>query len=398
VVRTTSMWLRIVLAVQLCLAVLLFSARADAYAWMIRHDYASCTACHADPSGGSLLTPYGRAQGQVLLVTQYKKSAEDQDPGTVGDFMFGAFTMPEALLMQADVRAAAVSTSGNTNFVMMQADYISQVTVGRFRANSSVGYLNKGGNAAWVLGRTETHHLLSRHHWLGIDIGEDKQALLRIGRMNLPYGLRSIEHGMWVRRQRTPNATDINTGQQHGIALAYNVDKIRAEAMLIGGNFQLSPDDYRSRGYAGYFEYAPDPKLAVGLSSMITHASRDLELSAATFRQAHGPFARYTPHKKFVLSGEVDYLIESQKSKRIQTGLTGMVQMDFEPIQGVHAIAAGEFRNARLASQGTDFGAWGGVAWFFLPHTDLRVDAIWRSDSASSTSTVTLLGQLHFFL
>src|SRR4051812_21873295 len=49
----------------------LHSARADAYPWMIRHEYTGCAICHGDPTGGGVLTPYGRAQGDLLLRTHY---------------------------------------------------------------------------------------------------------------------------------------------------------------------------------------------------------------------------------------------------------------------------------------------------------------------------------------
>ena len=53
------------------LFVSLFPSRAHAYAWMIKHSYAGCPACHADPSGGELLTEYGRAQSDLLLRMRY---------------------------------------------------------------------------------------------------------------------------------------------------------------------------------------------------------------------------------------------------------------------------------------------------------------------------------------
>jgi hypothetical protein len=55
------------------LFVSLFPSRAHAYAWMIKHSYAGCPACHADPSGGELLTEYGRAQSDLLLRMRYGK-------------------------------------------------------------------------------------------------------------------------------------------------------------------------------------------------------------------------------------------------------------------------------------------------------------------------------------
>jgi hypothetical protein len=57
------------------LFVSLFPSRAHAYTWMIKHGYASCPVCHADPSGGELLTQYGRVQSDELLRMKYGKSA-----------------------------------------------------------------------------------------------------------------------------------------------------------------------------------------------------------------------------------------------------------------------------------------------------------------------------------
>ncbi|HMR06939.1 MAG TPA: hypothetical protein PKA88_14240 [Polyangiaceae bacterium] len=46
---------------------------ASAYTWMIRHGYGGCNVCHADPSGGELLTAYGRTQGDLILRMRYGK-------------------------------------------------------------------------------------------------------------------------------------------------------------------------------------------------------------------------------------------------------------------------------------------------------------------------------------
>src|SRR3954471_11557832 len=45
--------------------------QAHAYAWMIKRGYPSCPACHADPSGGELLTGYGRMISQLTLSTNW---------------------------------------------------------------------------------------------------------------------------------------------------------------------------------------------------------------------------------------------------------------------------------------------------------------------------------------
>jgi len=59
------------------LFVSLYPSRAHAYTWMIKHGYASCPVCHADPSGGELLTAYGRVQSDELLRMTYHKAKSE---------------------------------------------------------------------------------------------------------------------------------------------------------------------------------------------------------------------------------------------------------------------------------------------------------------------------------
>ena len=289
-------------------------------------------------------------------------------------------------------------------FILMQADAEAQLTIKAFRANASVGYAYDGAlGASLTRGQDQSGRAVSRVHWLGMDLGEDKQFLLRAGRMNLPFGLRQIEHTMWV---RTATRTDINAAQDDGIALAYNGTRIRGEVMAIAGNFQVRPDAFRDRGYAGYLEVVPLEKLAVGGSSMIVHADTDLRLGTATWRHAHGVFARYSPVTPLVLLLESDLLVQSQppsapSTHRTQLGNASLLQADVEPVQGVHLIVAGELLDKEPARQSPSYGVWGGAQWFFLPHVDVRVDAVYQTTPISSTltaGTTSLLAQFHGYL
>jgi hypothetical protein len=71
------------------LYVLFVPARAEAYTWMIKHAYSGCGVCHADPSGGEVLTPYGRAQSDLFLRMRYgDKSGEVAEPGKSSNFLW----------------------------------------------------------------------------------------------------------------------------------------------------------------------------------------------------------------------------------------------------------------------------------------------------------------------
>lgn len=410
-----------------------FEASAQAFPWMIKHDYKVCNVCHADPSGAGLLTQYGRGMEETLVRSYYKKHTGDEDPGKTGNFMFGAFDLPEWLLLQADGRSLMYfdsaaenvpagglkpsrnpfETGSNPHFYLMQANAAAQITVSRFRASGDLGLGVPGDSEAASITRGQNNYrLTSRQHWLGLDLGSDNQFLLRAGRMQVPFGLRIIEHTSPV---RALTRTNINTDQQYGLALAYTGEKLRGEIMAIAGNFQVRPDDYRERGGAGYAEYAVGETAAVGLSALITHADLDLSLQSALWRHAYGLFGRWSPVKPLVLMAESDLLAFSQPppgvgQAAINTfGNASMLAVDLEPIQGVHFTPSAHLAYVNTRLSVSDYGSgstfapgltasgWASLTWFFLPHMDFRIDGIFESPAGGKFHTL-LLGQLHILL
>lgn len=368
---------------------------AEAYPWMIRHGYSNCASCHADPSGGGLLTAYGRAQSELLLAASYGKTKEDVSPST--SFLFGAVPLPEWLNMALSFRGGALvnraSETTNVRPVQMTSDVRAQATLGQFRANGSLGFAIRRARAA-ALTSTETNNLVSREHWLGWD-NEAQTVLVRAGRMNLPFGLRNVEHTSWV-RERT--RTDSNDQQQYGVAVSYNGEGMRGELMGIAGNFVIHPDIYRELGYSGFFEVAPKSNFAVGVSSLVTRANYDVESRQPLFwRQAHGVFARWAVAGPLVLMGEADMLVNSSRDQRMGVGYTGLLQADVEPIQGLHLLVTGEALRT-VGGSGVNLGGGLGAAFVFLPQVELRVDGTARrldSGSGSTTDVLSVIAQLH---
>lgn len=410
-------------------ALLLSSRTASAYPWMIRHEYQGCVPCHADPSGSGLLTEYGRAMGENVLRSRYGVKAPDEAP-KYARFLFGVPT-PDWLLLGGSVRNGIQFTKpsfGNdpttgkpyaftTKFLQMEADLRAQVTFGRFRASGALGYMREGAQTTWV-----THHqdpascgviptstapacvgnMVSREHWVGVDLGEDKQWLLRAGRINIPFGVRFDEHDLLVRSTQVTR-TNINDSQQHGLAIAYSGQTVRGELMAILGNYQINPDAFRERGYAGFVEFSLKPWAAAGISSMVTYAGKDYQYGTAhTIRQAHGVFARLAPKEPLVLMAELDALVTTADGST-QPGMVGALQADVEPVQGLHFVATGEtwivgnFPTPTGPGTAHSYGGWAGVLWFFAPHADLRFDFV-ASSIADGPVTLFLLPQLHLYL
>lgn len=396
--------LRFLVLLGICAAVLFSSRKASAYPWMIRHHYAGCVPCHADPSGAGLLTEYGRAQGEILLRTRYG-GPKAEEAGPAARFLWGV-PSPDWLLLGGSFRNGVQIGSGmEPRFLQMEADLKAQVSAGRFRAYGSVGYMNKGAKPA-QLTQGLSNNAVSREHWLGVDLGEDKQFLLRAGRIDIPFGVRADEHEFFVRSTQVTR-TNINESQQHGVAFSFNGSYARGEVMALLGNYQMNPDLFRERGYAGFLEFSLAPSVALGVSSMLTYASMDYQNQTPnTLRQLHGAFARLAPVEALVIMAEGDAMIIKSDPAAggigggTSPGFVSMLQADVEPVQGLHLIATGEawvMGSYAGMSTAKSFSAWGSVLWFFAPHADVRFDFVATSIMNSAVSYY-FLPQLHVYL
>lgn len=386
----------------------LFSTSADAYPWLIKHQYESCTPCHADPAGAGLLTEYGRAQSDLLLRTRFGGGVAEEPDSTSG-LLWGAFSTPEWLLLGGSYRGAGLyqkneGQPSTTKFILMQADLRAQVTaLDRFRASGSIGYAHEVTDAveARVTTRDE-FNVVSREHWLGVDLGEEKQFLLRAGRINLPYGIRGVEHTLFARRA---TSTSINDDQQHGVALYYQGSWFRGELMGIAGNFQIGPDDYRKRGYAGFIEVPISTTAVVGLSSMLTYSAFNPDRLSPTPLLTSGQALtlRYAPWEPLALLGQASLVVQGNPDDTLNMGTAAFLQADYEPLQGLHAIVTGE---TWAKGDGSDpwLGAWLGINWFFWSHMDIRIDgsfqrvSVFTGQGFESFNGLAALGQFHFFL
>jgi hypothetical protein len=222
----------------------------------------------------------------------------------------------------------------------------------------------------------------------------NEALFVRLGRLNLPFGIRSPEHTLWTRSE---TLTDRESDQQHGLAVAYTAGSVRAELLGSLGNFQLQPDGLRERGYSGYVEYLLQPDLALGLSSLVLVAQRERNVDrGAVVRQAHGLTARYVPWTPLVVLAEANVLAKTNSN----VGYVGMATFDLEPVRSLHLAVTGEVLNRGEPEDGprpghgeTRLGSWLTANWFFGPHWDVRVDLVMRQNRANMVQA-----QLHFYL
>ena len=394
------------LPLALLLALALPAARAHAYPWMIQHGYTNCSGCHVDPSGWGLLTEYGRGQDQIVIPTLWGKKQEDLEPFT--GIMYGAVPLPSWLNVGLSLRGAVLSTtnSGTTTWrdILMIADLRAGVTAGPFLASVSFGYVPTGATLAAVTNQ-QRDNLVSREHWLGLRFDDNRLYLLG-GRMNLPFGLRNVEHNAFV---RSSTLTDTNSSQQYGGQVVWDAPGIRAALMGIAGNLLLRDPAYREYGYSGYVEGAFSNSFTLGLSSLVTHA--DLALAqfanpalgpdpffgaSNSWRQAHGLFSRWHVGGPWVVLAEANLLVQTADNVATDWGGVGFLQADWEAIQGLHLIFTGEALRQRYVNS---YGAWFSVSWFFFTYCEARIDVTFNEYGLAGGGhlpSLGILGQLHF--
>lgn len=391
------------------LLVLVSATAAQAYPWMIRDGYTNCSSCHVDPSGWGLLTAYGRAQAQIVIPTLWGRSQEDVQP-TPG-ILFGAVPLPDWLNLGLSFRGAfytlTTSQGTNTRWIDMISDLRFGVTPGPFIAVATIGFVPVGARLAALTNNAEDN-IVSREHYLGVAL-DDRKIVILAGRLNLPFGLRNVEHTAYV---RAATRTDTDSSQQYGLEMVYDGPRVRAALMGIVGNFLVRDaqgnflPEYREHGYSGYAEYAFSQRFTLGVSSLVTHADKALPSivtnlapdpfanASDSWRQAHGLFSRWYVGGHTVLMAEGQLLIQSAAGVPRDWGGAGLLQADYQPIQGLHFIATAE--TLRQFGQ-SNYGLWASVSWFFFQYCEVRVDNVFSENGTPTgfEAAFSFLAQLH---
>jgi len=375
---------------------------AHAYPFMIRHGYTQCASCHTDPSGGTFLNEYGRAQSVLLLSSAYGGGGDSPEEAeaepTAGKFL-GVFQLPSWFRPGGWVRQGYMWNAVDGKIVdrrplLMRADLGADLKIGAFRAAAELGYGSPEGTPrlAQITRSTTGPNLVGREFWAGVEMfgGE---GLLRAGRINVPFGLRNLEHTSFV---RAATQTDFNQDQTYGVALAVSRSSWRAEVMALLGNLSVHPSAYREQGASGYVELSVAPTAAIGISGLAARTDASLTTHRPTLRQAYGGFARASPWRPLVLQVEANLLLHETLGSGVQdVGHAEWFQADLEPLRGLHLFGALEGMKTGSTPE-FQRGAWGGVWWFVFPHVDMRADVVERWGQGSPTST--FLIQLNGYL
>ena len=166
----------------------LSSGNAFAFPEMVRHGYLNCTSCHVSPTGGGVLTAYGRELSKDVLASASKEGEED--------FAYGLIKPPEWLSMGGDFRELGLyqenATSRQGQTIIMQNELEGAGTIDKkIIFDGTFGYFDAPNNQPLL------QHLISRRHFVVIKPTETSS--FRVGKFMPAYGINTADHQTMIR-------------------------------------------------------------------------------------------------------------------------------------------------------------------------------------------------------
>ncbi len=357
------------------------ATRAPAEPIFLARQYTRCTTCHFSPTGGGLLTPYGRSLSREELSTTGKSRAPpasgsapaagwDLSENRFGPVSAGIEVRPAHL----DVRFEGGSV---TRDFLMTADVIAA-----YRVNEWTVYGELGRQP-----RLDGTKIDSYEYWVAHQA--EKGLGVRVGRFLPAYGVALADHTAFTRAPLGLDTYD----QVYGLEVSHSGDRHLLQVTAAPGRADsiLHDDGRRAFTAAGRLQMDLGPRSVLVVSGLYRGASR-LDARNGTGGVAFG----FAPAARLSTWTEVD--------AQVQQGATGapaytlLNETGLEVYRGVWLKFSPQLR--------TELGNTAGGAFRLafeanlLPRTRWNVDLSFYRDRGRATGLVTrtLLAQLHLYL
>lgn len=324
-----------------------------AYPELTRHNYASCTACHISPSGGGLLTRYGRELSSAVLSTW----GEEKE----GQFAHDLVKIPEWLEMGGDLRGLRMKGRA----ILMQADLEAAAMHGQLTAVGTLGIQD------WAV-YPPSDRFISRRHYLMYHFKDE--LAIRFGRFMQNYGLNIADHATVVRRglgfdqgQETYNAevSWINEEWSGFITAVFprssTPDVVAETGISLNGTYFL---DDRFKLGANYYYGASESKKRnlFGLTSILGFNYDFFVLAELDLQRTYG-----------------------LSMNQAEWGMVSYLREDYELIQGLHFFLTQQFFKPSFERPDAWQEVYGvGVQFFPRPHFEFELFFEKRRNTANA--------------
>jgi hypothetical protein len=239
----------------------LVSAAAAAEPIFLSRQYTRCTNCHYSPTGGGLLTPYGRSLSREELST-FGRSRASGSPGREQEFLFGA--LGDALRpvsVGVDLRPSHLDIEepdfDATRDFLMNAELVAAVQQGGWTFYGSVGRQPRGDDA----------RVASFEHWVSYKTG--RGLGIRAGRFLPAYGVKLADHTSLTRATLDLD----NDNQVYGVELSFTGDRHLVQVSAGPGLADsVDDDDQRAFTVSGRWQFDLRPRVALVASGLFRDA------------------------------------------------------------------------------------------------------------------------------
>ena len=371
------------LAVIVASALVLATGSAQAEPEFLSKQYTRCSTCHFSPTGGGLLSPYGRSLSRNELSTT-GRSAASPATGREHEFLMGILgDKLGPVSVGIDVRPSHLSVdfpggSLSRDF-LMNADLLAA-----YRANGWTVYGELGREPL-----TDGSKIASYEYWVGHE--SEKGLGFRAGRFLPAYGVRFADH---TALNRAPLGLD-KYDQVLGLEMSYATDHDLLQVSVGPGRADsVYHDDGRGAFTAtGRFQWDLGPRMALVASGLFRDTATLVpRTGAGGMAFGYAP----TPH----LSTWTEFDTEFQQGGRGTPAYIVANETGFEVYRGVWLKFSPQLRTAVApdsASAGTLRLAF---ALNLFPRTHWNVTASYYHDRnrATNLTTRTFLAQLHLYL
>ncbi len=351
-----------------------FPCTGYSYPENVRYGYASCASCHVSPSGGGVLTKYGREASEEFMGTSV---AEGENA-----FLHGKVPVPEWIAVGGDLRGVILQRDTNAFkerwAFPMQADAEVALKIRPWLTGVASGGVYNGNFDSL------------RHYLL---VNADENLHIRGGRFFPAFGILTPDHVNPVRR-----GLGFEPGREsNNFEVGYTAEsgEILVNAILSSGQDTLADNE---KGYSIRAAWFAGGRSQIGLSAMSVNGS-------IWSRDLFGFFAVTGITKSVYVLAEADVETKSPVDKsdastvhnrRVVTSN----KLGWELMNGLHLFASWD---ASVTTQGNrdprQWTAGPGVQWFPRPHFELSSQILRKYDATWSSRTgylVNLMG--HYYL
>ena len=358
-----------ILVVFFIVVVSFFSNAVFAYPENVRHGYVNCTSCHVSPTGGGILTPYGRDLSREVLSTWGKEGE--------GEFLYGIIKLPDWLLMGGDARTLYLYRDNprvqEGMWLWMQSDVEASLS---FKNLWFVGTFGKNYSGS--------RGIISRRHY--INWRPREELSFRGGRFYPAFGINTPDHIIPTKRGLGWDQGD----ETYNVEVGWLGESFNFYATGIFGRPDFSPSK-QEKGISLLGALNLGERFKVGGSYYFGHKSDE-------DRHILGPFGilGFTSH--FFLLSEFDWQWKDTTTGS-QSGFVHYERLNYEIFQGLHLYLNHEQSYLNLNSSSSNQYSFGlGMQFFPRPHFELNL--LWQKQKTPTYDDFVDFAWvlLHFYL